>query len=221
LERNLNIIFGAGGVAREVSWMLQDIWHDVDMSASIQVSVVADEDWTPNQYLDDIPVISESEFIRRYSKKTIEAYIAVGMPDVKRRMLTFLRAHSKASFPNLIHPRSSMDHRFKKVNLGQGNVIYPAVSLTTDINIEDFVHINPGTTIGHECRIGNFCTLCPGVHVSGRVTLGEGCFVGAGAVIKEGLSIAPNCIIGAGAVIIRTISESGRWVGIPAKRLLD
>ena len=217
----MNIIFGAGGVAREVSWMLHDVWHAVDLSASIQASVVADKDWTPSQHLDDIPVISEAEFIRRYSEVPIEAYVAVGMPDVKRRVLAFLRAHSNASFPNLIHPKSSMDHRIKKVNFGHGDVIYPTVSLTTDISIGDFVHINPSATVGHECRIGNFCTLCPGVHISGRVTLGEGCFVGAGAVIKEGLSIAPNCVIGAGAVIIRSITESGRWVGIPAKRLLD
>lgn len=217
----MNIIFGAGGVAREVSWMLNDVWHDVAISTSVQAFVVADKDWTPNQYLDDIPVISELEFTRRYSKEPIEAYVAVGMPDVKRRVLAFLLAHSNALFPNFIHPKASMDRRFKKVSLGQGNVIYPAVSLTTDIAIGDFVHINPNATIGHECRIGNFCTLCPGVHVSGRVTLGEGCFVGAGAVIKEGLSIAPNCVIGAGAVIIRSITESGKWVGIPAKRLLD
>ena len=217
----MNIVFGAGGVAREVSWMLHDVWQAMDMSASTRAFVVADKDWTPSQSVDDVSVISESEFIKRYSKEPIEVYVAVGMPDVKRRILAFLRAHSHASFPNLIHPKASMDRRFKKVILGQGNIIYPAVSFTTDISIGDFVHINPSATVGHECRIGNCCTLCPGVHVSGRVTLGEGCFVGAGAVIREGVSIAPNCVIGAGAVIIRSIAESGRWVGIPAKRLLD
>lgn len=190
--------------------------HDPDVSAF----VVADADWLSDQHLDNAPIISESGFFRQYSREPVRMFLAFGMPDIKRRVFSSLRAKVVGSFPNLIHPKSTMDDKSGKVTLGEGNIVYPGVSLTTEIGIGSFVHINPGVTVGHECRIGDFTTLCPGAHISGRVVLGEGCFIGAGAVIKEGLNIASNCLIGAGAVVIKSTTESGVWAGVPARKLM-
>jgi sugar O-acyltransferase (sialic acid O-acetyltransferase NeuD family) len=215
----MNAIFGAGGVAREVAWMLHEVFELTVNDDSPNIFVVADKDWIPGQRLAGTPVVSQSTFFENHARQSPNIFLALGLPRIKQRALSAIPASMECSFPNMIHPKSSMDRRPGKITFGRGVIVYPGASLTTDISIGDFVHVNPGATVAHESKIGNFSTLCPGSHVSGRVTIGPGCFIGAGAVIREGVSIASGCTIGAGAVVVKSIAQPGIWVGIPARRL--
>lgn len=215
----MNVVFGAGGVAREIAWMLRESVQQVAGDLAPDAFVIADADWTADLRLEDKPVISESDFLKQNTQQSINVFLALGLPSIKQRVISAIGARKEYSFPNLIHPKSSMDSRSGKIILGRGVVLYPCASLTTDISIGDFVHINPGATVAHESCIGSFSTLCPGSHISGRVSIGPGCFVGAGAVIREGLNIAAGCLIGAGAVVVESIAEPGTWVGVPARKM--
>lgn len=214
----MNVIFGAGGVAREVAWLIQEIKRREHIPAPTAF-VTSDANWLAEQSIEELPVIRESDYLSVGASGSANVYIAIGLPAAKQRVLALIRANFPCSFPNLIHPRVTMDCRPGRVILGEGIIIYPSASLTTDIVIGDFVHINPCVTVAHQVRIGNFCTLCPGSNISGNVTIGSGCFIGAGAIVKEGVSIADNCMIGAGAVVVKTITEPGTWIGIPARRM--
>lgn len=213
----MNIVFGAGGVARECAWMLSDI--SAEDNFVLDMFVINDSDWQPNRQIDDIYLINESDFFARHLEISFNAYVAIGLPSIRHSLVSKIRRHTHCQFPNIIHPRATMDRRKDKTTLGQGVVIYPGASLTTEVTIGDFVHINPCVTVGHSALIGNYCTLCPGANVSGNSRIGSGCFIGAGAVVKEGVRIPENCMIGAGAVVVKSITQSGTWVGIPARRI--
>ena len=43
--------------------------------------------------------------------------------------------------------------------------------------------------------------------------------IGVGACVKNNINIAPNCTIGAGAVVVKDISESGTYIGVPARKM--
>ena len=68
-----------------------------------------------------------------------------------------------------------------------------------DVQIEDFVHISPGSVI------------------TGGIKIGEGTQVGAGATVIPGITIGKWVTIGAGAVVINDIPDFAVVVGNPAK----
>ena len=43
--------------------------------------------------------------------------------------------------------------------------------------------------------------------------------VGSGSTIIQLVEIAPYTIIGAGAVVVKTIEDSGTYVGVPARKI--
>ena len=61
--------------------------------------------------------------------------------------------------------------------------------------------------------------LSPNATLCGTVTVGEGAHVGAGAVVRNNLTIAPGCVLGAGCAVVGEITQSGTYVGVPARRL--
>lgn len=208
------VVMGGGGVAREVAWLLSEERPPRIPNAF----VVANSDWASEETIDGIRTIPDREF-DAFQQGPIHAYLAVGSPMSRRILHERLRLRPLTAFPSLIHTSARMDLRPGKVHIGEGVVVYPLASLTTEVSLGNFVQINPCATIGHGSRIGDYTTICPGANISGYVTIGSGCFIGAGAVIRDKIRIPDNCVIGAGATVVKSITESGTYVGTPARFL--
>lgn len=208
------VIFGGGGVAREVAWILFDEYPGETPCAF----VVADRDWVEGKTIDGICSVPDREFDPAVHA-SLTAFIGIGAPESRKLVHERIRGFSNIRFPALVHKSSTLDRRLNGTLLGQGTIVYPLASITTGVSLGDFVQINPCATIGHGARIGDYTTVCPGAHISGEVRVGARCFIGAGAVVKEGVSIADDCLIGAGAVVVDDILEPGRWKGVPARKI--
>jgi len=146
--------------------------------------------------------------------QNLHVAVAVGAPEARSRIVANLRRLGRTDFPALIHPRAWIG---SNVQLGSGVIVCAGVSLTTDIEIGEHVHINLNATVGHDSRVGAFSTLSPGVHISGNVRTGEQVEIGTGASVIPGVSIGPNAVIGAGAAVIRDLPAGSVAVGVPAK----
>lgn len=214
----MNVIFGAGGFAKEVSWLYNELIISDKSTSPIDALVVDDES---NQIGGDIfgaPIISESDFFIAASNTKCNIYIAIGNNKIRKEIQNKCKDKIKnAKFPALIHPSVCFDKRPGAVSIGDGTIICAGVILTTNISIGEFVHINLSCTIGHDAVIGNFTTISPGVHVSGKSKIDKECFIGTNATILENLSIPAFSIIGAGATVVKNIDVPGTYVGTPAK----
>jgi UDP-3-O-[3-hydroxymyristoyl] glucosamine N-acyltransferase len=73
--------------------------------------------------------------------------------------------------------------------------------------------------VGHDTSIGNFTTISPGCHISGNVKVGKTVYFGTGSVTVERIDIQDYTIIGAGATVVKSITETGTYVGTPAKKM--
>ncbi len=214
----MSVIFGSAGFAKEVDWVLHEIFL-LNGNSEILNSCFVGKDHNGEQ-INNVPVLSEDEYLKSLSgPDEIKAYIAVGSPNIRRKIVENLNGYKQFTFPKLIYPNTQFDKREGKVIIGAGTIICGGVIITTDIVIGSHVHVNINTTIGHDTTIGDFCTLSPGVHISGNVKLGNEVFVGTGAVILERLSISDNVVIGAGSVVTKSITEPGVYVGVPAQKL--
>ena len=210
----MNLIFGAAGHAKEIEWLL-NLRNDTGVVDLRVDRFVVEDQSRLNNYL-GLPTITESEVLELASP--FSAMIAIGYPSAREKVY---RKFSKptTNWPCLIHPSVVYDMRGERVRLGEGTIIFPSSTLTTNVQIGKHVHINVGCSISHDVLIEDFCTISPGVHIAGGVRLGERVFIGIGAVIIESVSVCANAIVGAGAVVVSDIIEPGTYVGIPAKKI--
>lgn len=215
-----NFIFGTAGFAKEVDWLISEILASGMEDYSPDFFVGEDSNPMVGKQINSKRVISELEFFKNFSEEPINCFIAVANPIIRRKIYENIILKVKNSnFPNLIHPNVLYDKRGEKILLGYGNIICAGVIITTDVHIDNFVHINLNSTIGHDCIINSFVTISPGVNISGNVTIEENVYIGTGVVLLERLKIVTNCVLGAGAVVNKSIEESGTYVGVPAKRI--
>jgi sugar O-acyltransferase (sialic acid O-acetyltransferase NeuD family) len=212
MRRDL-VILGSSGLAREVAMVVEHLnahehrWRIRGfVGASMDekgkdlgvASVLGDDDWFLAQDFE------------------ADVVMAIGFPKVRAKILQrYLAAGPRFRYPNLVHPRASLD--FQRVELGQGNVVTAGVAMTCDIQIGDFNLFNLNVTVGHDDVIGSYNVFNPSVNLSGSLRIGDRVLAGTGAQILEGLTIGSDAVVGAGAVVRADVEAGQTVVGIPAK----
>jgi sugar O-acyltransferase (sialic acid O-acetyltransferase NeuD family) len=204
-------IYGAGGFAREVAWLIEECGDE-------PVCFVDDDPESQGQALNGLPVLDLQTAAGRFADAALVG--AIGTPASREAVIT-RAARQGFTTTTLVHPNVRMS---RWIEMGEGTVICAGNVLTTNITLGNHVQINLDCTIGHDVRMGDFVTLAPGVHVSGWVHFGKRVYVGTGAVIVNGTSDAPleigdDAIVGAGACVTRSVPPGVTVVGVPAKPL--
>lgn len=206
------VIFGAGGFAREVAWLLS---YRERLGTHRVVGFVEDEA-AEGKNVNGQPVMSWDAFMSLPQKPHMA--IAVGDPWA-RKAIAMRCNEADARFATLVHHSVEMS---EFVEIGVGSIICCGSILTVNIKLGRHVHVNLDCTIGHDVYIGDFSTLSPGVHVSGNVHIGDGVYIGTGANIINGVSdkplvIADGTVIGAGACVTKSTEPYGLYAGVPAQ----
>lgn len=197
-------IFGAGGFAKEVFWLANQCNKQVDCFI----------DANPGQYCCGLPVKSEDYFDPTKHK----AVVAIGNSIIRKKIVDKIVGwYGNDIFQTLISPSANL--MSDSIKIGYGSVICANCIITCDINLGNFTQLNLATTIGHDTAAGDFFTTAPGVHISGKVITGQCVYFGTNASTVEDIKICDNVIIGAAACVSKDITESGTYVGVPAKKL--
>jgi sugar O-acyltransferase (sialic acid O-acetyltransferase NeuD family) len=206
------VILGAGGLAREVAWLVEEINH-------------AEPTWNFLGYVDKDAervgavvgrhaiVCSEAELAHR----KLAVAIGIGTPAILREVSTRFAGYANLSFPNLIHPTVLVDAA--TLQLGRGNLIAARNILTVNVRLGSFNVVNLNCTIGHGVVIGDCCVINPGAHLSGGDTIGSQCLIGAGATVLGGLTIGDGVLVGAGSVVVKSVKGPATVMGVPARAL--
>ncbi|MGH9508654.1 MAG: acetyltransferase [Terriglobales bacterium] len=211
------LIYGTGGMAREVAWLVHNCSRDT--AAYEIVGFLDDNPAMHEKILNGIPVTGLQVARERFPEAHVVG--AVGSPATRQRLMEKAAA-SGFAFETVIHPGVE---RSRWIDIGEGTVICAGNILTTNIVLGRHVQINVDCTIAHDVIMGEFATLAPGVHVSGCVQLGRRVYVGTGAVLINGTQDAPivvgdDAVIGAGACVTKNVPAGVTVVGVPAKPLV-
>ena len=108
------------------------------------------------------------------------------------------------------------------VEVAEGAILCPFVTLTSNIKIGKHFHANIYSYVEHDCVIGDYVTFAPGVKCNGNIRIEDHAYIGSGAIIKQGNSDKPLVIgrgafVGMGAVVTKSVPPGVTVVGNPAK----
>lgn len=121
--------------------------------------------------------------------------------------------------------RASNVVQLDDVELGEGAVLCPFVTLTSNIRIGRHFHANLYSYVEHDCVIGDYVTFAPRVMCNGNVVVEDHAYIGTGAIIKQGqpgkpLVIGRGAVVGMGAVVTKSVPPGLTVVGNPARPLI-
>ncbi len=206
------VIYGAGCVGRLTEQIISDI---NDEARQYRVLGYIDDDTSKHKKdVFGLEVLGGLSWL----KGRAEICLALGFSDPHQKYNAVGRikdsGHSKIA--TLVHPSAWVS---KRVDVGQGSIIYPGVHIDVDVNIGCFVLINKLCTVGHDTVISDFVTVSPGVNLGGTNTIGEGVEFGINSCSIQGIRFGSWSVIGAGATIINDVSAKTVVAGNPGKVL--
>ena len=199
------VIFGAGGFAREVAWLISENQFEK------VIGFVTDDTTMYGKTLCNLPVLGPRSWL--YSHQDVYVVVAIGNPRERAKVTRELEANN-VKFTSVDH---NTVQKSQFVKWGEGCIICAGVILTSQIEIGDHVHINLNATIGHDVVIGNYVTIAPGANISGNVIIEDGVDIGTNAVVIQGKTIGKGSVIGACAAVVRDVETNTVVVGVPAK----
>ena len=207
------VIFGAGGLGREVLLLVQQL---NEAGAGWQVRGFYDDQPPTTPTVAGLPYLGTAADLNA-TPEPLAVAVAVGSSTSRAAVVARLTS-PQLRFPALVHPevRAAPGQR---LHLGAGCLVQQACILTCDITLGRFVLLNLGCTVGHDAVLGDFCSLMPHANVGGGAQLGAGCYLGTNATIIQQVQVGAGTVVGAGAVVVRDLPAGITAVGVPARQL--
>jgi sugar O-acyltransferase (sialic acid O-acetyltransferase NeuD family) len=203
---NKLVIWGCGGMAREVNWLCEQLGQEV-------VGYLDERPEFRGRMVDGLPVLGDLVDIPYLRDEVHVVCASVGDPALKKKFVYKTLQYGFRVADSLVHPSVFIS---KQNHLGTGAIICAGAIITTNVKIGDFVIVNVNASLSHDTVVDDYVTISPGATVCGNVTIGEATLIGAGAVVKEKVDIGSCAVIGGGAFVKDNVPHMSLYAGVPA-----
>lgn len=213
----LYAVYGASGCGRGVMPLAREQVRQLRLPSDRLVFV---DDNPESKMLNGHRVLSYSEFMGVPASRRHVA-IAIANGRVREKLAQRCISDGVGTWSISADNVVTMDD----VVVGEGAILSPFVTLTSNIRIGRFFHANLYSYVEHDCVIGDFVTFAPAVKCNGNIVIEDHAYIGAGAVIKQGnpgspLVIGKGAVVGIGAVVTKAVAPGETVVGNPARTLV-
>lgn len=211
-------VYGASGLGREVMPLARE-WI-ISQGFSIDQLVFIDDGINTPHVVNSHSVLSYSAFLAHDASER-SVCIAIANSNIREKLATQLRHDGVSDWTVIAKNCVVMDD----VVIGDGALLSPFVTLTSNIRIGKNFHANIYSYVAHDCVIGDYVTFAPSVHCNGNIIIEDHAYIGTGAILKQGtpdkpLVIGRGAVVGMGAVVTKNVAAGETVVGNPAKPLV-
>lgn len=217
MTEDLYGVYGASGCGRGVMPLA---WQQLCRQGIGRDRLVFVDDQPPAPVVNGRRVLTYREFLASPARRR---HVVLAIADSRLRAVLAERCHKdgveswSVTAANVV----VMD----EVEIGEGAILSPFVTLTSNIRIGRHFQANLYSYVEHDCVIGDFVTFAPGAKCNGNIVIEKHAYIGSGAVIRQGnagrpLVIGEAAVVGMGAVVTRDVPAGTTVVGNPAKPLL-
>ena len=217
MKQPLYAVYGVSGCGRGVMPLAREQLQLLDVPPSRLVFV---DDNPGERTVNGLQVLTYSEFndVEASERKVV---IAIAGSAVRKKLAERCTKDGIKPWSVIASNIMIMDD----VQIGEGSILSPFVTLTSNIRIGKHFHANMYSYVEHDCVIGDYVTFAPAVKCNGNVVIEDHAYIGAGAILKQGKSGSPlvigsGAIVGMGAVVTRNVPKGMTVVGNPAEELI-
>lgn len=115
-----------------------------------------------------------------------------------------------------VHPTASIS---TQANIEHGVFVGPFASVFYHASIAKDCIVGPYSMVSHFSHIGKNTVIHPGSMIAGSTNIGENCLLGLRSTVLDHLTICNGVTVGAGSMITKSITQSGKYVGNPARKV--
>jgi sugar O-acyltransferase (sialic acid O-acetyltransferase NeuD family) len=204
------ILIGGGGHCRACI----DV---IEAQAKFQIAGIIDIKENLHRQISDYEIIGCDEDLPGLIRQYKYYLITIGQiknPEKRKASFDYIRKIG-GNFPAIISPFAYVSN---KASIGDGTIIMHNTFINTNAAIGSNCIINTGAIIEHDVKIEDNCHISTGAIVNGQCSIGECTFLGSGSTTTNNITITKNTVVGACSCVVDSITESGIYTGIPAKK---
>lgn len=208
------VLYGAGGFAREVAFMIERI-NQAKPTYDLLGFVVDEEYYVPDTMIHGYPVIGTGDWLVEH-KDEVVCTCVIGEPPARREEIQEKYEALGVKFETLISPDVEMH---ESVKIGDGCIVCWRTTFTVDIEIGKGTLINGRNAFGHDAKVGNYCSIFADCSINGHVKIGDRVKVGGKSYFCPKVKIGDDATVAAGSVVFTNVKAGRHVIGNPAKRI--
>ena len=207
------VLYGAGGFAREVVEIIEDI-NRISPSYEIVGYVSEGDDYSAGQMINDYPWLGGEEWLLEH-KDSVVCCVAIGTAKAKAEIQKRIR-ESGVLIETIIAPGVKIG---KNTRIGAGCIITYNSIVSVNCVLGDGALLNGNVTIGHDSQIGNYTTIMTSSDIGGWCQIGNAVNIGAHVYVVPRIKIGSESTVASGSIVFANVKEKTTVLGNPARRM--